>query len=203
MTIGYFQGKERHLYFDLTDQMFRQRAIVHGERMGQTAKIEDGWELDAFDAFDPLYVVALDKSRRCVKGAFRYLPTTGPTVLKSAFGRQFDPPANIDSPLIWECTRFTIAPDAPRSLTRAGACRTTVELMMAACALGLEARIAQTMGFLRCSASRRYRRIGWAPEIISVSETGLAAGLWNISERALAAMIDRHGFAPVIKHARR
>lgn len=201
MTIAYFQGKERDLYPELTDQMFRQRAAVFGERMGDRAKIEDGWKLDAFDAFDPLYVVALDKSSRRVRGSFRCLPTMGPTLLKSAFGRQFENLTKIESPLVWECTRFTIAPDFPRVLTRAGACRTTVELMMAACALALEAGIAQTLGLLRCSATRRYRRVGWPPEIIAVSETGLAVGRWEISQNALTGMVERHGFSPMIAHA--
>jgi N-acyl-L-homoserine lactone synthetase len=201
MTVAYFRGGERPLHFDLADQMLRQRAAIFGERLGERAKIEEGWELDAFDALDPLYVVALDKTARWVKGSFRYLPTTGPTLLNSAFGRQFENLTKIESPLIWECTRFTIAPVFPRVLTKAGACRTTVELMMAACALALESGVAQTLGLLRCSASRRYRRIGWTPEIIAVSETGLAVGLWDISQDALARMSERHGFSPMIAHA--
>lgn len=181
--------------------MFRQRALVFAERLGSRAHIVKGREIDELDALDPLYVVAWDELSRRVKGSFRCLPTCGPTLLKSDFGRQFGHAVTIESPRVWESSRFVIAPHLPRQMTKVGACETTVALMIAQCALGLDAEINQVRRLLRRSTAPRFRRIGWAPQIIAVAADDLAVGCWDVDERVLKRMVERHGFRPVVMHA--
>lgn len=63
--------------------------------------------LDYFDSLDPLYVLALDDDER-VAGALRLLPTTGGTMLNDAFAAALPEGQRIESPLIWEASRWTL-----------------------------------------------------------------------------------------------
>ena len=51
----------RHLHEGILDDMFRLRARVFADRLGWEVTIEEGREIDAFDALDPAYVVGLDE----------------------------------------------------------------------------------------------------------------------------------------------
>ena len=195
--IKVFQGRNRHNYAMQADAMFRMRADVFSTRLKWDVKVKDGWEIDDLDEIDPLYVLGLDKGR--VVGSFRFLPTTGPTLLSGALSSVFGPNLDIRSPLIWECTRFAIAPDIEVETTRSGICKVTAELMMAGCAIALDAGILQIMGVFDKSMMRIYRRAGWVPEVIAASTNrtqGIAVGIWDVSAEILDKMIETNGFKP-------
>jgi acyl homoserine lactone synthase len=196
--IRYFHGRERSKYARDTDEMLRLRARQFRDRLGWDVGVKDGCESDEFDDMNPLYLVSKDEHSGTVAGCLRYLPTAGPTMMRNVFDQYFDQPFDIESPLIWECTRFAIEPAiATNRLTPTGLCRTTFELMQGGTEVALMAGIEQVVGVFDKNMIRIYRRTGFAPEIIASSdklETGtIYIGLWEIGEEKLNAMRERSG----------
>lgn len=65
------------------------------------------WEVDGYDALDSLYVLSLDDSMRVI-GGVRLLPTTGLNMLNDTFPELLPDGVRIESPLIWEASRFMV-----------------------------------------------------------------------------------------------
>ncbi|WP_083347576.1 acyl-homoserine-lactone synthase TraI [Rhizobium sp. LCM 4573] len=74
----------REEFADLIDSMHRLRACVFGNRLGWDVDIRDGREVDAYDQFNPTYILAVSATRS-VAGCARLLPATGPTMLANTF----------------------------------------------------------------------------------------------------------------------
>jgi N-acyl-L-homoserine lactone synthetase len=195
--IRLFQGRECHRFSRDADEMFRLRAYQFRDRLGWDVKVVDGWERDRFDELNPLYLVSKDEQTGHVAGCMRYLPTTGPTMMR-VFDQLFDQPYDIESPLIWEGSRFAIDPKiAKNRFTPRGLCLTTFELMAGAVEVALMAGVEHVVGIMDRYALCIYRRTGNGPEIIANSdklETGpIYIGRWDISESALASVRERSG----------
>ncbi|HEX8168590.1 MAG TPA: acyl-homoserine-lactone synthase [Beijerinckiaceae bacterium] len=197
--IKLMHGVERSRYPRLSDEMFRGRALIFHDRLGWDVTVENGWEVDAYDAENPLYLLSVDSLSARVHGSVRIMPTTGRTLLKEIFAGHFDEPVDLASATIWEVTRFCVHPDAPNEPTKAGINRTTCELFLGLCEVGLRAGLSQLIGVYDPRMIRIYRRMNWSPDMISSSDkfgrTPLFVGLWDVSAEALAAMRERSGIA--------
>ncbi len=79
------ESADQDKYPELFDEMFRMRAEVFSGRLGWDVKVENGREIDRFDAEDPLYLLSLDERSGQLRGAVRLLPTTGPNMLRDVF----------------------------------------------------------------------------------------------------------------------
>jgi len=196
--IRFFHGRECNQYSRDADEMFRLRTRQFRDRLGWNVTVKDGWEQDQFDDMNPLYVVSKDEKTGQVAGCMRYLPTTGRTMLRDVFDKYFEQPFDVESPLVWEGSRFAIEPTIAKSrLTPHGLCLTTFELMQGGTEVALMAGVEQVVGIFDNYAMRIYRRTGFGPEIIASSdklETGTVyLGIWDISEAALQAMRARSG----------
>jgi N-acyl-L-homoserine lactone synthetase len=196
--IRYFQGRDRHRYPREADEMFRLRACQFHDRLGWKVNVRQGWEIDEYDEMNPLYVVSLDQQSGAVKGSLRFLPTTGPTMMKGCFDKYFDIPFDVESPLIWECSRFSIEPTTVHGRVSGSALRrTTFELMHGGCEIALMAGVEQVLGIFDPLMLRVYRRTGWGPEIIaSTDELGpnvVYFGIWDVSEASLRGIRERSG----------
>jgi N-acyl-L-homoserine lactone synthetase len=196
--IRFFQGREQTRYSRDADEMFRLRAHQFRDRLGWDVKVKDGWEYDRYDDMNPLYLVSKDEKSGQVAGCLRCLPTTGPTMMRDVFDKYFDEPFDIQSPLIWECTRFAIEPAiATTRFTPTGLCLTTHELMLGIGEVGMMAGVEQIVAIFDRLMIRIYRRTGLSPEIIARSDklaTGtIFIGLWDVSEASLQALRERSG----------
>jgi acyl homoserine lactone synthase len=196
--IRFFQGREISHYSRDADEMFRLRTRQFRDRLGWDVTVKDGWEHDRYDDMNPLYIVSKDEQSGQVAGCLRLLPTTGPTMMRDVFDKYFDEPFDVESPLVWECTRFAIEPAIATSrFTPTGLCLTTHELMLGICEVGMMAGIEQILGVFDAYMIRIYRRTGVSPEIIARSNklpTGtIYIGLWEVSERSLLALRGRSG----------
>ncbi len=111
--------------------MFRMRAEVFSGRLDWEVSLENGREIDSFDTEDTLYLLTLDEQSGQLRGAVRLLPTTGPNILRDIFSVLL-PGGAVESPLIWESSRFAVNPRILQPKDRAEANqtlnRTTVEL---------------------------------------------------------------------------
>lgn len=71
-------------FADLIDSMHRLRARVFGDRLDWDVDIRDDREADAYDQFNPTYILAVSTTG-AVAGCVRLLPATGPTMLADTF----------------------------------------------------------------------------------------------------------------------
>ena len=91
----------------MLDEMFRLRARVFGDRLGWEVNIQDGMEIDKFDALDPAYVIGLDDQGHVIS-CVRALQTTGPHMLADVFSAILDGEPTLRSATLWESTRFCV-----------------------------------------------------------------------------------------------
>ncbi|WP_324373650.1 acyl-homoserine-lactone synthase [Amaricoccus sp.] len=167
--------------------MFRDRAAQFKHRLHWSVTLdENGYEVDQYDALNPLYTIWEDANGRH-GGSMRTLPTIGRTMVNEHF-LDLTGGVEIASPFIWECTRFCLAPGAAPGVA-AG-------LLMAGCEMGLRFGLEQAIGVFDARMPRIYGRIGWKPDVIGSrgeAHDSISVGLWNISEQARAEISRRSG----------
>lgn len=86
--------------------MFQQRYRVFKQRLGWDVAGQAGEERDAFDDLYPIYLLAYDGS--VLAGSWRFLPTTGPYMLRDVFSQLLAGAKAPYHPLIWEGSRFAV-----------------------------------------------------------------------------------------------
>lgn len=184
----------RYLYADqldrlprLRDGMFRHRAAQFGARLGWEVTVDaDGNERDTYDALNPLYVL-WERPDGSHGGSLRLLPTTGETMLNDHFSHLADG-VRIVSPLIWECTRFCLAPGAAANVSSA--------LMLGVLEVGLGASLNHIAGVFDARMVRVYARVGWGPTVLGTEGTGreaISAGLWPCEAEYRARLLSKAG----------
>jgi acyl homoserine lactone synthase len=201
--IRFFHGRDRASFPVETNEMFQLRKRQFRDRLDWKVTVKDGWEIDEFDEMNPLYLVAWYEQMGAVAGCLRFLPTSGPTMMKDVFDQYFEDPFEIESPLIWECTRLAIEPTiASKWLTPTGLCRATFELMQGGLEVAMQAGVEQIVGIFDNAMLRVYRRVGWSPEIIAttdrVGKHVIHVGLWEVNEASLASMQSRSGLTTTL-----
>lgn len=203
------EGVDSRAYPDLFEQMFRMRAAVFSERLGWDVCVVDGKEIDRFDAEDPLYLLCVDELTNELKGAVRLLPTTGPNMLRDVFG-VLVPDGSVESPLIWESSRFAVNPMLPVGPNRQDANRvvntTTIELLCGLVEAAQLAGVEHIVSVFDARMARIFRAADCPYELIGVpariGKTMTYAGLFEISDsmrRRLGAAGGLH--APLLASA--
>ena len=106
--IRYIYGNDLHKFPKLARTMFLDRADQFKTRLGWDVTVDDrGFERDAYDDENPLYVIWENRDGSH-GGSMRLLPTVGRTMVNDHFIHLTDG-VRIESPLIWECTRFCLS----------------------------------------------------------------------------------------------
>ncbi|MDA0962849.1 MAG: autoinducer synthase [Proteobacteria bacterium] len=188
--LRYIYGDDLHRHPDLARAMFRDRARQFRDRLGWPVDVDaDGQERDGYDALNPLYVL-WQNSDGGHGGSMRFLPTTGPVMVNDIFGH-LTGGAPVISPLIWECTRFCLAPGADPHVAAA--------LMLGGGEIMRNFAVRHFVGVFDARMVRIYRAIGSSPEILGSEGEGrarISVGLWAFSDEARARVADRAGIAP-------
>ena len=120
----------------------------------------------------------------------RLLPTVGPTMVNDHFMHLTDG-VHIASPVIWECTRFCLAPKAAPGVAAA--------LMLAGGEVMQAFGVAHFVGVFDARMVRIYRRIGAEPEVLGAQGEGrarIAVGLWEFNAAAQARVSRAAGITP-------
>lgn len=193
--IRFIYGDELKNFPVLRESMFADRAEQFRRRLGWDVTVDDaGHELDEYDALNPLYIIwEGTDGRHC--GSMRALPTLGRTMAAEHFLHLTDG-VRIESPLIWEVTRFCLAPGAGGNVA-AG-------LMLAGCELALRFGLEQCVGVFDARMVRIYGRIGFSPDVIGTDGAGrdaISVGLWTFTDAARRAISGRSGI-PLAEAAR-
>lgn len=180
----------------LLQEMFRARKRLFKDRLNWDVTIDaQGQEMDEYDQLDPIYVIAVDDNGHH-QGSCRLLPTTGETMLRDHFTELFDGVV-IESPLIWECTRFCVDSEATTTLTTHGVQKHTTELFCGMVETGIEAGVEQVVGVFDRRMIRIYSRSGWSPEVVGQSGEGRDAvflGIWDVDRPSVASIQKAGGF---------
>lgn len=172
----------------LEDTMFRHRTAQFRDRLNWEVTVDaKGHERDDYDAINPLYVI-WEREDGTHGGSMRFLPTTGNTMVNDHFSHLTDG-VKIQSPFIWECTRFCLAPDADR--------RVTAALVLGAAEVMQNFCLKQFVGVFDPRMERIYSLLGVRPEVIGRKGEGdaeIGVGLWGFDETSRPRVQSRAGF---------
>ena len=135
--IRIIDGRQRHRYPKEIDAMHRIRKRTFYDRKGWDVPIVNAWEIDGYDALCPLYLICIDRDG-LVLGGLRLLPTTGFTMINDTFSFLLPDARRIESPLIWESSRFAVDHEADVAIGKKGISRATAELGLAMNEIGMQ-----------------------------------------------------------------
>ncbi|WP_375259220.1 acyl-homoserine-lactone synthase [Citreimonas sp.] len=188
--IRYIYAEDLHNFPTLAHTMFLDRADQFKTRLGWDVSVDElGYERDEYDAQNPLYVI-WENADGTHGGSMRLLPTVGQTMVNDHFVHLTDG-VRIESPFIWECTRFCLSRDATPGVAAA--------LMLAGGEVMREFDIEHFVGVFDARMVRIYRRIGSSPEILGSQGEGreqISVGLWEFSAEAQASVAKSAGISP-------
>ncbi len=193
--LRYIYGNDLHTVPHLADTMFRDRADQFKFRLGWDVNVDvNGHERDSYDGLNPLYVI-WQQEDGSHGGSMRLLPTTGPTMVNDHF-RHLNDGVDVVSPLIWECTRFCLSPDAGS--------RVAAALMLAGGEVMRHFAIRHYVGVFDARMVRIYRAIGSSPEIVGSEGEGrdqISLGLWEFTDAARKQVGRRARITPAQSEA--
>ncbi len=157
----------------LEDTMFRDRACQFKSRLNWDVTVNaQGHERDEYDDLNPLYLIAAAPDGRHL-GSMRFMPTTGRTMINDHFTHLIGG-GTLESPFIWECTRFCLAKGAPS--------RVAAALTLGGGEIMRQCGIEHFVGVFDARMVRIYSRIGWPPEVLGSAGDGrdrISVGLWS------------------------
>ena len=188
----------RYLYADqldefpqLRDTMFRDRADQFKTRLNWDVSVdENGFERDEYDDFNPLYVI-WETPQGSHSGSMRLLPTSGRCMVNEHFAELMNGDL-INSPLIWECTRFCLARHATRLTANA--------LMLAGGEVMVGFGVKQCVGVFDQRMIRIYRMIGAQPKILGQTGEGkdfIGVGTWSFTDELRQRVAKIAGISPL------
>ena len=186
----------RYLYADqlkmhdrLSTTMFQDRAAQFQKRLGWDVTVDEaGAERDQYDDLNPLYVIWEDAHGRH-GGSMRFLPTTGRVMVNDVFPH-LNNGVKLVSPLIWECTRFCLAPEAGPKIAAA--------LMLGGGEIMTGFGVESFAGVFDRRMERIYRGIGASPEIVGSQGEGrdrISLGLWSFSSEDQRRVAQKAGIS--------
>ena len=190
--LRYLYTKNLYCFPKLCESMFKDRTDQFKTRLNwQVSVDEQGWERDEYDALNPLYVI-WENADGSHGGSMRFLPTTGPTMVNEHFSDIIGG-GSIQSPAIWECTRFCMSRNADSRIAAA--------LMLAGGELMRKFSVRHFVGVFDARMTRIYRMIGSSPEVLGSKGKGreqISIGLWHYSPDARARVLKRAGLSSAI-----
>ena len=190
--IRYLYGRDLDQFPKLRDSMFLERAAQFRARLGWDVEVTDeGQERDLYDDLNPLYVI-WQRPDGSHGGSMRFLPTVGRTMLNDHFTHLTDG-VTIQSPLIWECTRFCLARDANPNISAA--------LMLGGAEVGHGFHLSDAVGVFDARMIRIYRWLGWAPTVLGSTGGGretISIGLWDFSANVRPGLLKKAGISSAL-----
>ena len=121
--IRVIRGADRRNFAREMDTFHKIRKQVFFDTFRWDVPIINSWEIDGYDALDPIYLLSVNDTGQVV-GGLRLLPTMGFNMLNDTFPQLLPEGKRIESPSIWESSRFSIdrAADSqigPKRISRA------------------------------------------------------------------------------------
>ena len=189
--IHFLYGDKLSTRSELAHSMFKDRAEQFHRRLGWDVEVDRlGEERDEYDDLNPLYVIVSD-ANGLHEASMRLLPTVGQTMINDHFLDLTDG-VKIQSPVIWECTRFCVSPTAQFNAA--------TKLMAAGGKLMEEFFIEHLVGVFDRKMLAVYRRIGSSPTVVGWSEGDRArvgVGLWEYNGDRYLNLLSKCGLLEI------
>lgn len=184
-------------YADQLRLMFRQRCRVFKQRLGWSVADRAGEERDAFDSYYPIYLLAYDGG--VLAGSWRFLPTTGPYMLRDVFPQLLAGAKAPYHPLIWEGSRFAVE-------SRGGRRRVSSELLCAVTETCIAFGIRELITVYDARMERLLPRLGcppkWQSQPCRIGDSLAFTGRFDMNHETLASLRAVGGIqASVIRNA--
>src|SRR5277367_2256815 len=191
--LKFIEGSRATLFPNEMDEMFRNRAVTFSERLGWDVKVIDGYERDAFDDANPLYLVSVDPRTHEYWGSLRLLPTTGPNMLRDVFPCLLEEDEFIESATIWESSRIcAVAVDGQPHRSRNGVNFVLSELIAGIGEVAVLAGLTQIVSVFDARIYRVLKTVGCNPQLIGrprrIGGTMSYAGLFDTGEGLLQTL---------------
>jgi acyl homoserine lactone synthase len=182
-------------------EMFRLRCRVLKDRLSWAVETRGDEERDRFDDLGPHYL--LQRRGTALIGCVRFLPSTGPTMLRDTFSTLLDGQPAPAGPGTWESSRFAIDLPSSGEARSAGLSPATYELFAGMIEFGLAFALTQIVTVTDLRMERILRRAGWPLARLGIPRTlgptEALAGYLEVSLDSLARVRARGGFAqPVL-----
>ncbi|MEE9387299.1 MAG: acyl-homoserine-lactone synthase [Paracoccaceae bacterium] len=185
--LRYLYASELVNFPKLRSTMFMDRADQFSRRLKWAVSVDAlGEERDEYDALNPLYVIWQNPDGSH-GGSMRFLPTLGPTMVNDHFSHLTDG-VHIESPLIWECTRYCLAAGAER--------RVSAALVLGAGEVMENYHLSHFLGVFDPRMERIYRLLGVEPDVVGRAGQGadhIGVGLWEMKAAAWPMILKRVG----------
>jgi len=185
--LRYLYGDQLHNFPKLRNTMFKDRADQFHRRLGWDVYVNRaGEERDQYDLMNPLYVI-WQRADGTHGGSLRFLPTVSDTMVNDHF-LHLTGGVRIESPLVWECTRFCLAPEAAPLVSAA--------LMLGGAEMGVGFHLKHAVGVFDSRMVRIYRRLGWGPTILGADGSGrdaISVGLWEFGAPVRDRLLRKAG----------
>jgi N-acyl-L-homoserine lactone synthetase len=169
-------------------QMHEIRKRTFYDRLHWQVKTLRSWEIDEFDALNPLYLISIGTDG-AVRGSLRLLPTTGPNMLADVFPELLPDGLRIESATIWESSRFFVDQEAASERSENLLNRTTGELLVGIVEIGLLAGLTEVVSVYDAMFARILKRANCGAELIGkparIGDIMGYAALFEISDRML------------------
>jgi acyl homoserine lactone synthase len=159
--IRIIDGRSRHCFAAEMDAMHSIRKKVFFDRMKWQVSVINNWEIDGYDALSPIYLVCVNDDNAVV-GGLRLLPTTGFTMINDTFSVLLPNADRVESPLIWESSRFSVDHEADVAIGKKGLSRATAELGLAMNEIGVQTGLSHIVTVYDAFMHRVLRRAGCA-----------------------------------------
>lgn len=181
-------SSEKHRHPALINSMFKLRAEVFHDRLGWEVFLKDGLEIDRFDEGEALYLLNIDNRER-LKGCLRLLPTTAPNMLSDVFNVLLSSDDIIESPLIWESTRFCVSKEAMAERSESLINKSTAELLSGLFEYSKIVGLTHIVSVYDGMMKRILDRAGCFAEIIGtpqrIGKVTAYAGLFDVSDEMI------------------
>ena len=191
-------------YAEQLDAMHRLRYRVFKERLGWSVHTTDGRERDEFDDLDPLYLLAMDEGGEVV-GSWRFLPTTGPYMLRDVFSHLLEgqpAPSDIGT---WEGSRFAVERSRRRGSSLASIGQVAGELLCSVVETCMAMGVRELITVYDRRMARLLYRMGCPPRRQSRGQTvgqGLAmAGYFDMTDDVLDSIREATDRANALRPA--
>ncbi|MDQ0320563.1 acyl homoserine lactone synthase [Pararhizobium capsulatum DSM 1112] len=173
------------------DAMFRLRKRVFHDFLKWDVSVRDEWEIDNYDAANPLYVLSYSETGR-LRGSLRLLPTLGPNMLDDTFPVLLDGSPEIRSASVWESSRFCIDPEISQDRASNQVTVAAAELMCGVGELSLASGLSHIVTVTDVFLERMFRRMGCPGERIGaphrIGSVFAVAVAWEVTEDLLERM---------------
>lgn len=160
--IHIFRADQAHANKTLFEDMFRLRHRVFKELLGWDVRSEGGLERDEFDDLGPIYFISETRDGH-VNAALRFLPTTGPYMLRDVFAELIADHEIPSSPGLWEASRLVVDCPADGAAGLQAMSQTTSELLCALGEFGVPYGIREVITVYDIRVDRLVRRCGVPP----------------------------------------